>query len=131
MSSEKWFIKNIDGTDYIYQCFNFSPTIQDDTFIGNEFIGFKKNYNLSPMEIFNRLIEAGPNGLLPDLKNEIENLIGENNYIYDGNEIGPEEFNLYFFIKSDIYYSVLKKIEKWKEYKELGDKMWWEVRKLS
>ncbi|MBU0560158.1 MAG: hypothetical protein KJ799_03885 [Bacteroidetes bacterium] len=125
MKSEKCNIDKIDGEDFVYQCFSFSPEIQDDTFIGKEFIGLNRDYELEPMEIFERLMEAGPEGILPDLLKELEELIGEGNYIYDGNEIGNDEFNLYFFIRASEYKSILNKIEKWKEYKEFGNKMWW------
>ncbi len=128
--SNQWYIKNINGEDFVYQCFSFSPDIQNHSFLGEEFIGFKRDYDLEPEEILERLISAGFEGLLPDIKKELDDIIGEGNYQYDGNEIGPEEFSLYYFIKADVYKSVLQKIEKWRDYKEFGDLMWWDEKDI-
>lgn len=124
--SKQWYIKNINGKDFVYQCFSFSPEIQNYSFVGEEFIGFKRDYNLEPGEIFERLISAGFEGLLPEIKKELDEIIGEGNYEYDGNEIGPDEFSLYYFIKASIYKSVLQKIKEWKDYNEFADLMWWD-----
>jgi len=38
---DKWYIENIEGENYIYQCVSFDPKIQEHTFIGGEFeVGF-------------------------------------------------------------------------------------------
>ena len=75
------------------------------------------------------MLEAGPEGLLPELKDELQKIFGEGNYKYDGNEIGPDEFSLYFFIKAKNYKKVLKKIEAWRDYNEFNDLMWWKEKK--
>jgi len=126
--SNQWYIKIINNEEFIYQSFSFSPDIQNKSFIGKEFIGFKRDYDLEPEEIFERLISAGFEGLLPEIKNELDVIIGDGNYEYDGNEIGPDEFSLYYFIKANVYKTVIRKIEKWKEFKEFGDLMWWDER---
>ena len=56
--NNKWYIENIEGEDFVYQCFSFKPEIQNHTFVGKEFIGFKRDYDLEPEEIFERIIET-------------------------------------------------------------------------
>ena len=122
--------KIINGESYIYQCFTFRPEIQEHTFIGNEFIGMDPSLETDYNNIMNRVIEAGKEGFLPDLLAELKSIIGEDNLEYDGYEIGEEEFSHYFFIKASEYRHVLSRIEKWREFNEFDDIMYWEVKEI-
>src|SRR3989337_2340591 len=102
--SNKWYIKKIKGENFIYHCFTFDPKIQEHTFLGNEFIGMNHTDGDEIMELFERVVDAGLHGFMQQLAEEIQNIFGEGDYVYDGYEIGEDdsrifEFNLYFFIK--------------------------------
>lgn len=127
-NSNKWYLKAIHGEEFVYHSFLFKPEIQEHSFIGNEFIGMDPSEKTDYNNILNRVIEAGKEGFLPDLLAELKNLIGENNYEYDGYEIGEEEFSHYFFIKASLYKNVLSKIEQWREFNEYNELMYWEVK---
>lgn len=129
-AEKKWYLKKIEGEDFVYHCFTFDPQIQKHSFIGNEFIGMDPSDVTDRENILDRVIEAGKEGFLPDLLAELKNLIGESNYEYDGYEIGEEEFSHYFFIKVSSYKSILSKIEKWREFNEFNDIMYWEVKEV-
>jgi hypothetical protein len=128
----KWYIKKIEGEDYIYQCFTFNPKIQEQTFLGNEFIGMNQAEERGDLiKVFDRIIDAGPEGFMPEFVQELKNIIGEGNYVYDGYEIGEDEFNicefnLYFLIKAKVYKSSLEKVEQWCNYKEIRNLICWE-----
>lgn len=128
--NSKWYLKKINGEDFVYHCFIFKPAIQDHTFIGNEFIGMNFEKASDEYEILNRVIDAGKEGFLPDLLLELKNLIGENNFEYDGYEIGEDEFSHYFFIRASCYKKILLKIEKWRELSDLDELMFWEEKEL-
>jgi hypothetical protein len=73
---------------------------------------------------------------MPHLVEELQNVFGEGNYIYDGYEIGEDEskifeFNLYFFIKESLYESLLKKVESWSELNGFRDLISWYNKPLS
>lgn len=77
-----------------------------------------------------------PEGFMPHLVEELQNVFGEGNYIYDGYEIGEDEskifeFNLYFFIKESLYESLLKKVESWSELNGFRDLISWYNKPLS
>jgi len=101
-------IKKIDGENYVYHCFSFDPKIQEHTFIGNEFIGMEGKGDRNTLEIFDRVVEAGPYGFMPNLVLELQNVFGDGNYVYDGYEIGEDEsgifeFNLIFSSKKNYF----------------------------
>jgi hypothetical protein len=77
------------------------------------------------LRMFDRVVDAGPEGFIPDLTKELKNIFGEGNYKYDGYEIGEEEFSLYFFIKEGLYNSLLKKVELWSEFHGFRDLIYW------
>ena len=122
--------KEINGEKYVYQCFTFRPEIQEHTFIGNEFIGMDPSQETDYNNIMNRVIEAGKEGFLPDLLAELKNLIGEDNFEYDGYEIGEDEYSHYFFIKASSYKSILSKIEKWRDINDYNEIMYWEEKEI-
>jgi len=123
---DKWYIKNIEGQNYIYHCFIFDPKIQEHTFLGKEFIGMEQVNETRDLRMFDRVVDAGPHGFMPELVEELKNIFGEGNYRYDGYEIGEDEFSLYFFIKENLYKSLLKKVEQWSEYNEFKNLIYWE-----
>ena len=125
MMEDKWSSKDIEDKNYIYQCFEFHPKIQEHTFIGNEFIGMDPEEETQNFKAFERVVAAGHEGFLPELVKELESLIGAGNYKYDGYEIGPDVFALYFLIKTDVDKKALKKIAQWRDYYELSERMWW------
>lgn len=112
-------IDEINGENYIYHRFTFDAAIQNHTFIGNEFIGMNPADRSETMEIFERCVEAGPDGFMPNLVAELKKVLGEENYIYDGYEIGEEDFGLYFFIKAEFYDSLLEKVKLWSKAVEI------------
>ena len=122
--------KEINGEKYVYQCFTFRPEIQEHTFIGNEFIGMDPSQETDYNNIMNRVIEAGKEGFLPDLLAELKILIGEDNFEYDGYEIGEDEYSHYFFIKASSYKSILSKIEKWRDINDYNEIMYWEEKEI-
>ena len=122
--------KEINGEKYVYQCFTFRPEIQEHTFIGNEFIGMDPSQETDYNNIMNRVIEAGKEGFLPDLLAELKILIGEDNFEYDGYEIGEDEYSHYFFIKESAYKSILSKIEKWRDINDYNEIMYWEEKEV-
>ena len=119
-------LDKINGENYIYHRFTFDTAIKDHTFIGNEFIGMNPVEESETMEIFERCVAAGPEGFMPNLVEEIKNVLGEGNYIYDGYEIGEEDFGLYFYIKAELYESLLKKVKLWSKAVDVDGFMWWE-----
>lgn len=119
-------VDKIDGQNYIYHRFTFDSTIQGHTFIGDEFIGMDPAEESETMEIFNRCMEAGPEGFMPDLAAEIKKVLGDENYIYDGYEIGEENFGLYFFIKAELYESLIQKVKLWSKAVDVDMFIWWE-----
>ena len=126
----KWYIKKIDGDNFIYHCFSFDPAIQEHTFLGNEFIGMVQVEETRELKIFDLVVDAGPEGFMPELVAELKNILGEGNYVYDGYEIGEDnfkifEFNLYFFIKESLYNSLLRKVELWSEFHGFRDIIYW------
>lgn len=125
---DRWYIKNIDGEDYVYHCFIFDPKIQEHTFIGIEFIGMDQVEETRDLRMFDRVVDAGPDGFMPALVKELENIFGEGNYVYDGYEIGEDEFSLYFLIKEKMYNSLLKKVEHWSDYNGFSELIWWETK---
>jgi hypothetical protein len=129
-NSSKWYIQEINGDNYIYHRFSFKPEIQEHSFIGNEFIGMDPSEKTDYQNIMDRIIEAGKEGFLPNILEELKGLIGENNYEYDGYEISEEEFSHYFLIRATIYSSILSKIEKWREFNELNELMYWEEKEV-
>lgn len=134
--NEKWYIKKINGKNFIYHCFTFDPKIQEHTFLGNEFIGLDESENRDVMNIFDRVVDAGQDGFMPQLVEELKNIFGEGNYVYDGYEIGEDEsgifeFNLYFFIKESLYISLLKKVEYWSEYHGFRNLISWDTKQTS
>ena len=133
---EKRYIKMINGENYIYHCFTFNPKIQEHTFLGNEFIGMDQVEETRNLQMFDRIVDAGPFGFMPQLVEELQNIFGEGNYVYDGYEIGEDEFkifefNLYFFIKESLYESLLKKVEFWSEFNGFKDLISWYNKPLS
>ena len=133
---EKWYIKKINGENYIYHCFTFNSKIQEHTFLGNEFIGMDQVEETRDLRMFDRVVDAGPFGFMPRLVEELQNIFGEGNYVYDGYEIGEDEFkifefNLYFFIKESLYESLLRKVEFWSEFKGFKDLISWYNKPLS
>jgi hypothetical protein len=123
---DKWYIEHIENEDFIYHCFTFDPKIQEHTFLGKEFIGMDQVNETRDLRMFERVADAGPDGFMPELVNEIKELMGEGNFKYDGYEIGEDEFSLYFLIKKKLYKSVLKKFKQWCEYHEFGNLVYWE-----
>ena len=123
---DKWYIKNIEGEDFIYHCFTFDPKIQEHTFLGKEFIGMDPVEETRNLNAFERVVDASPEGFMPELVEELKNIFGEGNYEYDGYEIGEDEFSLYFLIKAKLYKSLLKKVEQWSEYNEFRNLVYWE-----
>lgn len=119
-------IDKIDGQDYIYHRFTFDTAIQEQTFVGNEFIGMNPADKSETMEIFERCVEAGRDGFMPNLVEEIKKVIGEGNYMYDGYEIGQEDFGLYFFIKPDVYETAIKNVKLWSKAVGIDEFIWWE-----
>lgn len=116
----------IDGQDYIYHRFTFDAAIQDHTFIGDEFIGMNPGDGSETMEIFDRVVSAGQDGFMPNLVEEIKKVLGEGNYIYDGYEIGEEDFGLYFFIKVELLDSLLDKVKLWSKAVDIDRFIWWD-----
>lgn len=84
---DKWYIEKINGENYIYHCFTFDPKIQEHTFLGNEFIGIVQADEVDVINTFERIVDAGPEGFMPRLVEELQYLFGEGNYIYDGYEL--------------------------------------------
>lgn len=128
--NNKWYLQEINGENFVYHSFLFKPEIQNHSFIGNEFIGMDPSEKSDYNNILNRVIEAGKEGFLPDLLEELKELIGENNYEYDGYEIAEEEFSHYFLIKASLYKNILSKIEKWREFNEFNEIMYWEEKEI-
>lgn len=126
----KWYLKEIDGESFVYHRFSFKPEIQNCFFIGNEFIGMNISDESGYEDIMNRVIDAGKEGLLPDILSELKTLIGESNCEYDGYEIGEDEFSHYFFIRSSSYKIALSKIMNWRHFNELNELMYWEEREI-
>lgn len=118
--------KKINKQDYIYYRFTFDPKIQEHTFIGNEFIGMDTIEEMENMQLFDRVVEAGPDGFIPNLVEELKIIFGEGNYIYDGYEIGEEDFGLYFFIKKELYDMLIKKVKQWSEMNDIAHLIMWE-----
>jgi hypothetical protein len=129
---DKWYIKKNNGDNFVYHCFTFDPKIQEHTFLGNEFIGMdQQNEGQDIFRSYERVVEAGPEGFMPELVKELKDIFGEGNYKYDGYEIGEDEtsvfeFNLYFLIKEKLYKLLLKKVEKWSEYHGFRELISWE-----
>ncbi len=123
---DKWYIENIEGENYIYQRFSFDPKIQEHTFIGKEFIGMDQVEETRDLRTFDRVVDAGPYGFMPDLVEELKNLFGTGNYVYDGYEIGEEDFGLYFFIKEKLYKDLLKKVELWADINDIKEFIYWD-----
>jgi hypothetical protein len=136
MAESKWYINKIKGENFIYHCFTFDPKIQEHTFLGNEFIGMDQADEVDVINTFERIVDAGPDGFMPRLVEELQNIFGEGNYVYDGYEIGEDdsgifEFNLYFLIKESLYVSLLKKVELWSEFNGFEDLISWDTKLLS
>jgi len=123
---DKWYIENIEGENYIYHRFTFDPKIQEHTFIGNEFLGMDHVEETRNLQMFDRVVDAGPYGFMPKLVEELTNIFGEGNYEYDGYEIGEEDFGLYFFIKESLYNSLLKKVEYWADLNDIKEFIYWD-----
>jgi hypothetical protein len=133
---DKWYIEKINNENFIYHCFTFDPKIQEHTFLGNEFIGVDQVNEFNVINTFERIVDAGPQGFMPHLVKELQNIFGEGNYIYDGYEIGEDEskifeFNLYFLIKESLYESILKKVELWSEFNGFKELISWDSKPLS
>ena len=133
---DKWFIKKINGENFIYHCFSFNPEIQGHTYLGDEFIGMDQTAETRNLTMFDRVVDAGPEGFMPRLVDELKKIFGEGNFEYDGYEIGEDEhnifeFNLYFFIKESLYESLLKKVEQWSKYHGFRELISWDVKKTS
>ncbi len=116
----------IDGQNYIYHRFTFDSAIQNHTFIGDEFIGMNPADKSETMEIFDRVVAAGKDGFMPNLVEEFKKVLGDGNYIYDGYEIGEEDFGLYFFIKAELYDSLLEKVKLWSKAVDIDRFIWWD-----
>ena len=123
---DEWNIKVIDGERFVYHRFTFNPKIQEHTFIGNEFIGMDHVEETRNLDMFDRVVEAGPYGFMPKLAEELKNIFGEGNYEYDGYEIGEEDFGLYFFIKEKLYKELLKKVEHWADLNDIKEFIYWD-----
>jgi hypothetical protein len=129
---DKWYIKKINGEKFIYHCFTFDPKIQEHTFLGDEFIGIdQESETRDPLRTYDRIVEAGREGFMPKLVEELKNIFGEGNYVYDGYEIGEDEssifeFSLYFLIKVKLYKSLLKKVDQWSEHNGIKHLIHWE-----
>jgi hypothetical protein len=128
--------KKIKSENYIYHCFTFDPKIQEHTFLGNEFIGKDQIEETRDLRMFDRIVDAGPEGFMPKLVEELQNIFGEGNYIYDGYEIGEDEtsifeFNLYFFIKESLYEVLLREVELWSEFNGFKELISWNTKPLS
>lgn len=118
--------EKIEGQNYIYHRFTFDAAIKDHTFIGDEFIGMNSGEESETMEIFDRVVAAGKEGFMPNFVEEIKKVLGEGNYIYDGYEIGEEDFGLYFFIKAELYESLLNKVKLWSKAVDVDRFIWWD-----
>lgn len=133
---DKWYISKINNENFIYHCFTFDPKIQEHIFLGNEFIGLGQENEINVMNTYERVVDAGPEGFMPHLVKELQNIFGEGNYVYDGYEIGEDEsgifeFNLYFLIKESVYKSMLKKVELWSEFNVFKELIFWDSKPLS
>ena len=122
---DEWYIKVIHGERFVYHCFTFDPEIQEHTFLGKEFIGMDQVEEIRDLRMFDRVVDAGPEGFMPILVDEFKKIFGEGNYIYDGYEIGEGEFSLYFFIKEKSYKTLLAKVEHWSKYNGFNKLIWW------
>jgi hypothetical protein len=108
-------IRKIEGQYYIVQPFVFSNKVMQSCFAGVDFIGVDtKNY----CDVVQRVQEAGVDGFMPSLVKEIEEILGDGNYIYNGYSLGVDQFNFIFFIKIDKYVSKMKVLKDWLVYKE-------------
>ncbi len=63
---------------------------------------------------------------MPNLAEELKNIFGEGNYLYDGYEIGKEDFGLYFFIKEKLYKDLLKKVKLWADLNDIKEFIYWD-----
>lgn len=55
----------------------------------------------------------------PEIRQEIEHVMGAENFSYDGFSIQENTFSLLYFIRKDAYAEVMKTIEVWLKYKEI------------
>lgn len=123
---DEWYIKKIEGEDFVYHCFIFNPQIQEHTFLGESFLGMDQVDETRNLQMLGRVIDAGPFGFMPKLVEELQNILGESYYRYDGYEIGEDVFALYFFIKRSHYHSLLNKVKQWAAYHEISHLVDWD-----
>jgi hypothetical protein len=133
--ANKRFTEKMNDDNFIYHCFTFDPKIQEHTFLGEEFFGMDQSVEREALRTFDRIVDAGPEGFMPQIVSELKEIFGEGNYKYDGYEIGEDErrifeFNLYFFIKKSLYDALIKKVELWSELNGFRNLISWQ-NKLS
>lgn len=105
--------------EYIYQCFVFTHEIKNWFYAGDGF--FQYNESMNAGELLELALEMmqDDDSMVPALKNQIESILGEGNYVYDFWEFGPDCFSLFWFIKKEVYKEKMNKIDEWVKFEEL------------
>jgi hypothetical protein len=119
-------IFDVNGKPHYYKSIWFSPEAVSKLYLGSAFIGFdpQDNQNFGdghPREhpSFQRALEAGMYGFMPDVVESLNGLFGEGNYVYDGWEIGPGDALLYYLLPVDEYPALIEKLGFWVKAQEL------------
>lgn len=103
-----------------YCCLRFKTNIKKYFYAGS-FLPHNENMNINQgVELLNEIINSNE-GFMPTLSKQIENLIGENNFISDFYEFGQNDFGLYWDIRKDIFENFINKFLAWIKYEELQD----------
>lgn len=105
---------------HVYQGFYFDNKIKSHFYTGNSFLRYQEG--MGPDELVELAFEIlGEEEFMPELKQIIEELLGEGNYVYDYWEFGPDYFSLYWWISKEVYHEKLQLIRQWVAYEEINE----------
>ena len=116
---------------YVYQAFWFSHEIKNWFYAGDGFLQYKKDMDADELLDLAEEMMQDDDSMVPGLKNRIESILGEGNYIYDFWEFGPDCFSLYWWIRKTVYLEKMQKIDEWVRYEALENMVFYRIENVK
>lgn len=119
----------------VYQRFDVLEKLKEHFYPGDELFNYAPEMNVEEAMALAQRILANPNAndmekgeFYPKFRQEIENIIGKENCMYDFWEFGGKESSLFWFIRMEVYASAMKKISDWLKYLEIDNLVKFEIK---
>ena len=121
----------LDRKDCVYQAFYFKNEIKEMMYSGDGFSTFAKDMDAEDRFVLALGMMSDKEAFMPGLKQKIEEILGEGNFINDYWEFGDDDFSMYWFIRQDVYLEKMKLIEEWVKFEELEELVFFSIKDLN